>query len=131
MDDVLKHLAHKERHVSDLASFLKNKCENTPNYTLLLGSGCSVTSGISTGANLVMQWKKEIYDAEKQDGMTEEEFWKDQFQWYDPRNPYSSLFQKKYDLPRQRRIFVENEVAGKNPGNGGTGTCFTNKRSQQ
>ena len=53
MEDVLKHLAHKERHVSDLASFLKNKCENTPNYTLLLGSGCSVTSGISTGANLV------------------------------------------------------------------------------
>lgn len=115
MDDVLKHLAHKERHVSDLASFLKNKCENTPNYTLLLGSGCSVTSGISTGANLVMQWKKEIYDAEKKDGVTEEDFWKDQFQWYDPRNPYSSLFQKKYDLPRQRRIFVENEVAGKNP----------------
>lgn len=115
MDEVLKHLAHKERHIFDLASFLKNKCENTPNYTLLLGAGCSVTSGISTGVDLVNQWKKEIYDAEKEGNMTEEEFWKEQFQWYDPRNPYSSLFQKKYDLPRQRRIFVENEVSGKNP----------------
>lgn len=115
MDDVLKHLAHKERHISDLASFLKNKCENTPNYTLLLGAGCSVTSGISTGADLVNLWKKEIYETEKQGDISEDEFWRDQFSWYDPRNPYSSLFQKKYDLPRQRRIFVENEVAGKNP----------------
>lgn len=115
MDDVLKHLAHKERHISDLAAFLKNKCENTPNYTLLLGSGCSVTSGISTGVNLVEKWKKEIYELEKEGNISEEDFWKDQFQWYDPRNPYSSLFQKKYDLPRQRRIFVENEVAGKKP----------------
>lgn len=115
MDDVLKHLAHKERHISDLASFLKNKCENTPNYTLLLGAGCSVTSGISTGADLVNIWKKEIYETEKKDGISETDFWRDQFPWYDPRNPYSSLFQKKYDLPRQRRIFVENEVAGKNP----------------
>lgn len=115
MNEVLKHLSHKERHISDLASFLKNKCENTPNYTLFLGSGCSVTSGISTGANLVSQWKQEIYNSEKEGDISEEEFWKEQFQWFDPRNPYSSLFQKKYDLPRQRRIFVENEVAGKNP----------------
>ena len=66
MDDVLKHLAHKERHISDLASFLKNKCENTPNYTLLLGAGCSVTSGINTVADLVNLWKKEIYETKKQ-----------------------------------------------------------------
>lgn len=115
MDEVLKHLSHKERHISDLASFLKNKCEKTPNYTLFLGSGCSVTSGISTGMNLVNQWKQEIYNSKKEGDISEEDFWKDQFQWFDPRNPYSSLFQKKYDLPRQRRIFVENEVAGKNP----------------
>ena len=44
MDEVLKHLAHKERHIFDLASFLKNKCENTPNYTLLLGASNSSSS---------------------------------------------------------------------------------------
>lgn len=115
MEDVLRHLAHKERHIFDLASFLKNKCENTPNYTLLLGAGCSVTSGICTGVDLVNIWKKEIYETEKQGDISEEDFWSVQFPWYDQRNPYSSLFQKKYDLPRQRRIFVENEVAGKNP----------------
>ena len=115
MDEVLKHLSHKERHVSDLAAFLKNKCEKTPNYTLLLGAGCSVTSGVSTGVDLIKQWKNEIYSSENYENLSEEDFWKEQFQWYDSRNPYSSLFQKKYDLPRQRRIFVENEVAGKNP----------------
>lgn len=35
--------------------------------------------------------------------------------WYDDRNPYSSLFERRYDLQRQRRSFVENEVANKNP----------------
>lgn len=113
--EVLEQLSHKERHVSDLADFLKNKCENTPNYTLLMGAGCSVTSGISTGADLVKRWKNDIYEKEKKEGETEDTFWSNQFRWYDPSNEYSSLFQKKYDLPRQRRIFVENEVAGKNP----------------
>lgn len=113
--DVLKQLTHKERHVTDLVSFLKNKCEKTPNYTLLMGAGCSVTSGISTGADLVIKWKNEIFEIGKTDGQSEEDFWKEQYSWYNPRNQYSSLFQKKYDLPRQRRIFVENEVAGKNP----------------
>lgn len=113
--DVLRQLSHKERHVTDLVAFLKNKCEKAPNYTLLMGAGCSVTSGISTGADLVKKWKNEIFEIEKKDGQPEEDFWKEQYSWYNPRNQYSSLFQKKYDLPRQRRIFVENEVAGKNP----------------
>lgn len=113
--DILKQLSHKERQVTDLIAFLKNKCESTPNYALLLGAGCSVTSGISTGVDLVRQWKDEIYKLNKKVGQLEEDFWKEQYSWYDPRNQYSSLFQKKYDLPRQRRIFVENEVAGKHP----------------
>ena len=58
IENVLNQLSHKERRVSDLAEFLKNKCENTPNYTLFLGAGCSVTSGISTGGDLVEKWKR-------------------------------------------------------------------------
>ena len=92
--DVLRQLSHKERHVTDLVAFLKNKCEKAPNYTLLMGAGCSVTSGISTGADLVKKWKNEIFEIEKKDGQPEEDFWKEQYSWYNPRNQYSSLFQK-------------------------------------
>lgn len=35
--------------------------------------------------------------------------------WYDPSKEYASLFEKKFDLPRQRRMFVEREVADKIP----------------
>lgn len=115
MDNVLEQLGHKKRTVKDLAQFLENKCDETPNYTFLLGSGCSVTSGVNTGQKLIEEWKQSIYDAEHKEGETKENFWKHQYSWYDERNPYSSLFEKKYDLPRQRRIFVEREIAGKTP----------------
>ena len=115
MDNVLEQLGHKRRTVKDLAQFLENKCDETPNYTFLLGSGCSVTSGVNTGQKLIEEWKQSIYDAEHADGENKEHFWEHQYSWYDERNPYSSLFEKKYDLPRQRRIFVEREIAGKTP----------------
>ncbi|MEO6280783.1 MAG: SIR2 family protein [Roseateles sp.] len=35
--------------------------------------------------------------------------------WYDPAHEYSSLFERRFDLQRQRRVFVESEVAGKTP----------------
>lgn len=77
-----------------MISFLSNKCEETSNYTLLIGAGCSVTSGIDSGGDLIKKWKKEIYESENTEGMSEDDFWKSQYEWYDSRNPYSSLFQK-------------------------------------
>lgn len=115
VNNTLRQLSHKKRTVSDLVSFLSNKCEDLPNYSLLIGAGCSVTSGVDSGGALIKKWRKEIFEAENSDGLSEEEFWKNQYEWYDSRNPYSSLFQKKYDLPRQRRIFVEKQVAKKDP----------------
>lgn len=115
VDSTLRQLAHKKRTIKDLISFLSNKCEDTSNYTLLIGAGCSVTSGIDSGGDLIKKWKNEIFESENIDNLSEEDFWKNQYEWYDSRNPYSSLFQKKYDLPRQRRIFVEKQVAKKDP----------------
>ena len=41
---------------------------------------------------------------------------KDKFsQWYSENNEYSALFEKKYDLPSQRRKFIETLVAEKTP----------------
>lgn len=52
----------KEKTIDDLARFIKNQSDSVPNYTLLLGSGCSVTSGINTGMDLVEKWRKEVFD---------------------------------------------------------------------
>lgn len=115
-DDILTELKHKEKSVSDLIRFLNIRCDDTPNYSLLLGSGCSITSGIKSGEQLINEWKKEIAITNKipEDSEEYNKFFESQ-DWYDDRNPYSSLFEKRYDLQRQRRSFVENEVANKNP----------------
>lgn len=115
-DDILTELKHKEKSVSDLIRFLNIRCDDTPNYSLLLGAGCSITSGIKSGGQLINEWKKEIAISNNipEDSDEFNKFFESQ-DWYDDRNPYSSLFERRYDLQRQRRSFVENEVANKNP----------------
>ena len=44
--DILFELRHKEKKISDLVRFLSIRCDETPNYSLLMGAGCSITSGI-------------------------------------------------------------------------------------
>lgn len=120
--DLKKELLHKERRIGDVIRFLSNRTDNNPNYTLLLGAGCSVTSGIRTGGNLIEEWRKEIYlqlsneNSENYNSEDAKNFLnKNHGAWYNISNEYSSLFEKKYDLPRQRRVFVEKEVSDKTP----------------
>lgn len=122
----MEGLKHKKRSVSDLIRFISNTSEinnsNNPNrssnYSILLGAGASISSGIRSGQELVRTWKKEVYDELcTNDKMSEEEFFKspEAPEWYEANNEYSSLFENRYDLQRHRRIFVEQEVGGKSP----------------
>lgn len=123
-------LQHKQRTIKDLIRFIKNvsyrnadKHLPTPNFSILLGAGASVTSGIRSGQELITQWKADIYkdmnDVSTMGELTAAKinayFDSSHMDWYDKANPYSSLFEKQFDLQRQRRIFVEKEVANKNP----------------
>lgn len=95
--------------------------ENVPNYSLLLGAGASVTSGIKTGVDLVSMWRKEIYekyipdDSEYNEQKAKNYLIKEHSNWYSLSNEYSALFEHKFDLPSQRRRFVEREVDGHLP----------------
>ena len=114
--DMLFELKHKEKKISDIVRFLNIRCDDTPNYSLLIGAGCSVTSGIKSGSQLIDIWKKEIIEnVDDYDKDSNIENYLEKQNWYDERNPYYSLFEKRYDLQRQRRAFVENEVSRGNP----------------
>lgn len=125
MTMTLKELSHKRKTVADLIRFIGNASENyeatgmkASNYSVLLGSGASITSGIRSGQNLIDTWKKEVYqESDKTSEMTLEEFFSSTNapDWYEERNAYSALFENRYDLQRHRRIFVEHEVSGKTP----------------
>lgn len=118
LTNLQKELKNKERTINDVIRFIGTRNDHNPNYSLFLGAGCSVTSGIDSGSNLIEKWKKDVYLQENEgkvfDQSNADEFFQKEM-WFDSRNPYSSLFEKKYDLPRQRRMFIEKEVRDKLP----------------
>ncbi len=114
-------LLHKLRTKSDLIRHIGTRdSDNTANYCLMLGAGASYSSGIRTAGELINVWLIELYERFKKEEPKDIETAKNYFEkehasWFNPLNSYSSLFEKKYDLPIQRRRFVENEVSGKLP----------------
>lgn len=118
--DLEKNLPHKKRTLKDLSNYIMIKSGVSPNYSLFLGAGASVTSGINSGVQLVKSWRKDIYNLLSKNPYTDEKSAKEyliekESSWYDPSNEYSSLFEKIFDLPAQRRRFVEHQVDGKLP----------------
>lgn len=133
--DLHTELQNKMRTVKDLTRYVDKKNSSHPNYSILLGAGASVTSGISSGGQLVEEWRREIYEqisgqdyfdgidnklskVDREDNARKRAvdfLIKEQGAWYNPLKEYSSLFERKFDLPSQRRRFVEKLVDEKSP----------------
>ncbi len=116
-----QELGHKERTIADLISYIEIRTnDQVPNYSLLLGAGASYSSGITTGEGLVNRWREEIYKLLSNNDdytpqLAQQYLISNESNWYSLTNEYSSLFEKKFDLPAQRRRFVEKEVDTKLP----------------
>jgi len=117
-------LSNKRKTIDDLIRYIRTCTEGNPNYLLLLGAGCSITSGIRGASDLLRAWQREIYESKLGQKCSDEEYSDKKAieyfktfcsHWYDTRNEYASLFEQKFDLPRQRRMFIEQEVAEKHP----------------
>lgn len=122
-EELKRQLPSKQRTVADLARYITTRTDDNSNYNLLLGAGCSINSGVRSANELIQLWRTEILGAltggkEALDKSidSQKEFLKNQCsEWYDPSREYSSLFERRYDLQRQRRMFVEKEVSGAFP----------------
>lgn len=116
LDEIKSQLGSKLRTTKDLLRFIGTRTDSNPNYTLLLGAGCSVSSGIRPATILCDIWLKEIISESQpsllNSSIDEQREWlkNSKYDWYDSQREYSTLFERKYDLQRQRRMFVENEV---------------------
>ena len=109
---------YKERTVEDLIRLVKNNYEDRPNFSLLLGSGCSFSSGIRTAGELIYDWRREVFFQNKHDVLSTDNFPDDyfnQFDWYKSDKEYACFFEKLYDLPIHRKEFIEREIFGKTP----------------
>jgi hypothetical protein len=115
LSDLEKQLINKKKDVAELANLIALRTDRNPNFSILLGAGCSVSSGIKSASSLISEWRSSFCN-----GITGVEEQKNYLKqnhpdWYDPNKEYSSLFERKFDLQRQRRMFVEREVARRTP----------------
>ncbi|OIN24857.1 SIR2 family protein [Vibrio barjaei] len=76
------------------------KTTSNPNFTLFLGAGASVTSGVSHAGELIKQWRAAYSNMYPKKDIEKEH-------WYDKPTEYSELFETLYDQPSQRREFIE------------------------
>ena len=84
-----------------------------PNFSLLLGSGASVTSGIPTAQDMIDQWRALLFNrSDSDDGYQE---WLSEQNWFEHEDEYSILFETVYDQPAQRRVYVEECVKDAHP----------------
>ncbi len=89
-----------------LINIIRTTKDHHPNFCLFLGAGASVTSGVSPAKELINSWResyKEMYCQNSEDNLKKE-------YWYDKEEEYSTLFEKLYDQPSQRREFIEQSI---------------------
>lgn len=76
------------------------KTTSNPNFTLFLGAGASVTSGVKHAGELIKQWRATYLDMYPSKELNQE-------YWHETPTEYSELFERLYDQPSQRREFIE------------------------
>lgn len=88
-----------------LINLIVTRNGNVPNFALLLGSGASVTSGVKTAEEMVLDWRQLLHRQSR----TADRYadWILRQDWYQSEDEYSYLFEEVYDQPAQRRVFVE------------------------
>ena len=90
-------------------NMLRNIDDQWPSFTLLLGAGASVESGIKSGAQLFNEWRSQHHQAFGDGKIAEQKHLEKQL-WYGADNEYSELFESLYDTPSQRRDFIESVI---------------------
>lgn len=91
-----------------LINILKTTKEHHPNFTLFLGAGASITSGIKSAREMIEEWKASYIEMYGEEKLHEES-------WYKRGNEYSELFEMLYDQPTQRREYIEKCINDSRP----------------
>ena len=104
--------------------FRSFKVQSEHSFDLFLGSGASVTSGIPTGGELVLHFKREILisqgkiNAQKYNDLKIESVRKEIEHYFDDtniKNPYSFYFEEFLQHPEDRRNFLSDLIKNKKP----------------
>lgn len=98
-------------------------------YTLFLGAGASVSSGIPTASGMVRSWQELLYKSKKNIRKIEKEHESEFLSWLKEEYPlwkkdhfgdsvdpdYPNLFGHFYQQPKERQLYIERIIEGKKP----------------
>ena len=102
-----------QKTAEHLMHLIVNRNGKVPNFSLLLGSGASATSGVRTAQDMIGEWRKLLFS--RSDGKRRYEEWLAGQTWFKHEDEYSMLFEEIYDQPSQRRVYVEECVKESHP----------------
>ncbi len=111
----------------DIAQMISTVPPGDRAYTLFLGAGASVNSEIPSADGMVEKWKRDLYDkTKKKNSANDFKSWEEEIYpaWLDDwkkkiREPnekeYGALFRYFHKQPRQRQLYIETIIDGKEP----------------
>ncbi len=106
-------LHSEKRTAGHLMNVINTRNGKVPNFSLLLGSGASRTSGIKTAEDMIAEWRALLSDdsddVDRANHATRKSL-------ADSEDEYSVLFETIYDQPLQRRNYIEECVKDAFPG---------------
>ncbi|HCU0800091.1 SIR2 family protein [Citrobacter braakii] len=91
-----------------LINILTSTKQHHPNFTLFLGAGASISSGVESAGGMVKRWRAAYSSMHGDEELKAQP-------WFDKENEYSELFESLYDQPTQRREFIESCITGAKP----------------
>ena len=102
-----------EKTAKHLMNLIDTRNGDVPNFSLLLGSGASSTSGVKTAEEMIEEWRRHLFGDSGMDYSYQE--WIAKQKWYRHEDEYSILFEEIFDQPSQRRVYVEECVKNAHP----------------
>jgi NAD-dependent SIR2 family protein deacetylase len=103
----------QKKTAKHLMNIIKQRIGTVPNFALLLGAGCSCSSGVKSAKDMIIELRYKLYENLKIEKGYEE--WLKENDWYNDEKEYQILFEKVYDERAQRRIYVEECIGSATP----------------
>lgn len=60
MAELEQQLINKKKTVAELVNIIGLRTDRNPNFSVLLGAGCSISSGIKSASTLIQEWRSEL-----------------------------------------------------------------------
>lgn len=98
---------------SHLINIIKSTSDHHPNFTVFLGAGASVSSGVKLASEMINEWRSKHHSMYKKDVDLNKHF--SNFSWHKRPEEYSTLFELLYDQPSQRREYIESCISNSFP----------------